>query len=157
MLNSRDHSEIYSAPQSKMLHAEVEWNIYIESSSEKGQESHLIMRPLTPGTLSPAFSMLVLYRDTQRSLDPQLTQLFQQWVKTRSNWISLFVYKVSQTQEITTKWYFTNIYVRSFSRVRLFATLWTVAHQVPLSMGFSRQEYQWVAISFSKYIIYRHI
>ena len=27
------------------------------------------------------------------------------------------------------------------SRVRLFATLWTVAHQAPLSMGFSRQEY----------------
>ena len=28
-----------------------------------------------------------------------------------------------------------------FSRVRLFATLWTVACQSPLSMGFSRQEY----------------
>ena len=28
-----------------------------------------------------------------------------------------------------------------FSCVRLFVTLWTVAHQVPLSMGFSRQEY----------------
>ena len=28
-----------------------------------------------------------------------------------------------------------------FSRVRLFATPWTVAHQAPLSMGFSRQEY----------------
>ena len=28
-----------------------------------------------------------------------------------------------------------------FSRVRLFVTLWTVAHQAPLSMGFSRQEY----------------
>ena len=28
-----------------------------------------------------------------------------------------------------------------FSRVRLFETLWTVAHQAPLSMGFSRQEY----------------
>ena len=26
------------------------------------------------------------------------------------------------------------------SRVRLFATPWTVAHQAPLSMGFSRQE-----------------
>ena len=25
--------------------------------------------------------------------------------------------------------------------VRLFVTLWTVAHQVPLSMGLSRQEY----------------
>ena len=28
----------------------------------------------------------------------------------------------------------------SFSCVRLFATPWTVAHQTPLSMGFSRQE-----------------
>ena len=27
-----------------------------------------------------------------------------------------------------------------FSRVQLFATLWTVALQAPLSMGFSRQE-----------------
>src|SRR5574339_157875 len=29
-----------------------------------------------------------------------------------------------------------------FSPVQLFATLWTVARQAPLSMGFSRQEYQ---------------
>ena len=28
-----------------------------------------------------------------------------------------------------------------FSPVQLFATLWTVAHQAPLSIGFSRQEY----------------
>ena len=28
-----------------------------------------------------------------------------------------------------------------FSRVQLFATLWTVARQAPLSMGFSREEY----------------
>ena len=28
-----------------------------------------------------------------------------------------------------------------FSHVQLFATLWTVAHQAPLSMGFFRQEY----------------
>ena len=31
--------------------------------------------------------------------------------------------------------------VKSLSRVRLFATLWTEAYQAPLSMGFSRQEY----------------
>ena len=31
---------------------------------------------------------------------------------------------------------------RSLSHVRLFATLWTVAHQSPPSMGFSRQEYR---------------
>ena len=29
-----------------------------------------------------------------------------------------------------------------FSRVRLFATPWTIAHQSPLFMGFSRQEYR---------------
>ena len=28
-----------------------------------------------------------------------------------------------------------------FSRIRLFVTLWTVARQAPLSIGFSRQEY----------------
>ena len=28
-----------------------------------------------------------------------------------------------------------------FSRVQLFASLWTVAHQAPLSVKFSRQEY----------------
>ena len=28
-----------------------------------------------------------------------------------------------------------------FSHVQLFVTLWTVAHQAPLSMGISRQEY----------------
>ena len=33
------------------------------------------------------------------------------------------------------------------SRVQLFAILWTVARQVPLSMGFSRQEY-WSGLPF---------
>ena len=28
-----------------------------------------------------------------------------------------------------------------FSRIQLFSTIWTVAHQAPLCMGFSRQEY----------------
>ena len=31
--------------------------------------------------------------------------------------------------------------MKSLSRVRLFATLWTVAYQAYPSMGFSRQEY----------------
>ena len=31
--------------------------------------------------------------------------------------------------------------VKSLSRVWLFATPWTAAHQAPPSMGFSRQEY----------------
>ena len=31
---------------------------------------------------------------------------------------------------------------QSLSRVRLFATPWTIAHQAPLSMGIPRQEYR---------------
>ena len=37
---------------------------------------------------------------------------------------------------------------QSFRCVRLFATLWTVVHQVPLSMEFSRPEY-WSGLPFS--------
>ena len=33
------------------------------------------------------------------------------------------------------------------SHVQLFVTLWTIAHQAPLSMGFSRQEY-WTQFPF---------
>ena len=37
--------------------------------------------------------------------------------------------------------------VKSLSRVRLFATQWTEAHQAPPSMGFFRQEY-WSGLPF---------
>ena len=37
--------------------------------------------------------------------------------------------------------------LKLLSRVRLFATLWTVAHQAPLSMEISRQEY-WSGLPF---------
>ena len=53
--------------------------------------------------------------------------------------------------------------MKSLSCVRLFETPWTVTHQAPQSMEFSRQEYwgkkgekkkkrvlEWVAISFSR-------
>ena len=37
--------------------------------------------------------------------------------------------------------------VKSLSRVQLFVTPWTVAHQASQSMGFSRQEY-WSGLPF---------
>ena len=43
--------------------------------------------------------------------------------------------------------YWTMKKVKSLSHVRLFVTPWTIAHQVPPSMGFSRQEY-WSGLSF---------
>ena len=41
-----------------------------------------------------------------------------------------------------------NAMLSRFSHVQLSATLWTVAHQAPLSMGFSSQEY-WSGFPFS--------
>ena len=38
--------------------------------------------------------------------------------------------------------------MKLLSPVRLFRTPWTVAHQAPLSMGFSRQEY-WSGLPFT--------
>ena len=40
---------------------------------------------------------------------------------------------------LTGKW--GKVKVKSFSRVQLFATPWTVAYQAPLSMEFSRPEH----------------
>ena len=40
------------------------------------------------------------------------------------------------------------VYMKSLSRVQLFATLWTIACQAPPSMGFFRQEY-WSRLPFS--------
>ena len=51
---------------------------------------------------------------------------------------------ISQVKKLNNKTVFKNIQlssIQSLSRVRLFVTPWTVAHQAPLSMEFSRQEY----------------
>ena len=42
---------------------------------------------------------------------------------------------------------FMDMCAQSLSHVQFFATPWTVSHQVPLSMGFSKQEY-WSGLSF---------
>ena len=39
------------------------------------------------------------------------------------------------------------MYAWALTHIRLFAVPWTVAHEAPLSMGFSRQEY-WSGLSF---------
>ena len=57
--------------------------------------------------------------------------------------------------EIKRRWFLgrkamTNLDVRvccCFSCIQLFATPWTVAHEAPLSVGFSRQEY-WSGLPF---------
>ena len=48
---------------------------------------------------------------------------------------------LSQTLLWNFKMYICAHMLSHFSHVPFCVTLWTVAHQVPLSMGFSRQEY----------------
>ena len=44
-------------------------------------------------------------------------------------------------------WLRERMYVPSLSHVQLFVTPWTMLHQIPLPMGFSRQEY-WNGLPF---------
>ena len=46
--------------------------------------------------------------------------------------------------------------MKSLSRVRLFATPQTVAHQAPPSMGFSRQEY-WSGVPLVRSFLLSHV
>ena len=63
------------------------------------------------------------------------------------SWFSLTVWPVREKEQTLQQllWNFewlVHVYVLShLSRVRLFVTLWTAAHQAPLSVGFPRQEY----------------
>ena len=57
--------------------------------------------------------------------------------------MNIYIHMKKQDKNIKVLWKvkWASEWVKSLSRVRFFATPWTVAHQAPLSMGFSRQEY----------------
>ena len=75
-------------------------------------------------------------------------------------WVAIFVSKIDFIEKETTKDRKGCVCVcvcvcvctctLMFSHVWLFVTPWTVGHQAPLSMKFSKQEYWWVAISYSR-------
>ena len=54
---------------------------------------------------------------------------------------SLLLYALGEGLAGRRRWYRCAYVLSCFTCVRLFATLWTVAGQAPLSMGFFRQEY----------------
>ena len=74
----------------------------------------------------------LLWSTQSKALTQSINQMFF--------WNSFAFYMIQQMLKFdhTTS----GVYVLSrFSHVQLFMTLWTVTHQAPLSMGFSRQEY----------------
>ena len=57
-------------------------------------------------------------------------------------------YLQSSSQDVAQNFYSSRVHAQSLSRVQLFATPWTVAHQAPLSMGFFQaRTLEWVAVS----------
>ena len=55
---------------------------------------------------------------------------------------------LGETGSCSGGWGHAQVKVKLLSRVQLFATPWTVAHQAPPTMEFSRQEY-WSGLPFS--------
>ena len=51
------------------------------------------------------------------------------------------VFPILLFSSISLHWSLRKAFLGLFCHVQLFATLWTVTHQIPLSMGVSRQEY----------------
>ena len=104
-----------------------------------------------------------IHKECLKSNNKNTNNLFKTWAKyldrtpkirrwqinTEERYSSLFVIRKLQIKKIwnTTTTYLLKVKVKSLSCVRLFATPWTVAHQAPPSMGFSRQEY-WSGLPF---------
>jgi len=87
---------------------------------------------LDQGPLRSSISLFNICVPSSLGSPLQKQQMVTGGTKTQERKLSLFLLKVK---------------VKSLSRVQLFATLWTVAHQAPPSMGFSRQEY-WSGLPF---------
>ena len=62
-------------------------------------------------------------------------------------WLCAEHLHTSSHRIITATFWRVKVKVKSLSRVRLFVTPWTVAHQAPPSMEFSRQDY-WSGLPF---------
>ena len=94
--------------------------------------SHLLSSLITPLVLDQSCARTSLYqhlRVNDEHTSPILYLVVPRW------WL-----KTSQSRRLhTRKWKKVKVLV---SPVQLFATPWTVAYQAPLSLGFSRQEYQ---------------
>ena len=71
-----------------------------------------------------------------------------------AQWFSVFAeiihYRLLQDTGYISQWVRACVHVCMFSRVWLLVAPWTAACQAPLSIGFPRQELEWVALSFSR-------
>ena len=83
------------------------------------------------------------FRRTCRAVTRSQSFMFEMYEGEHVCFRSIMV--ISVVKEHHTTLY--QLHASLLSRVRLFATLWTVAHQSPFSMGVPRQEY-WIGLPF---------
>ena len=74
-------------------------------------------------------------------------ELYHLWNRLIFEWVILLKQNFESGDGVTSIANLVPLSVKLLSRVQLFATLGTVAHQAPLSVGFSRQEY-WSGLPF---------
>ena len=93
------------------------------------------------GELLKIFRDLIIFRCFRKRLSCQITLRYVQRISPTSLSLSKNAWIFFSMCCLST------LHACLLSRVWLFVTLWTVAHQAPLSMGFFRQEY-WSRCSF---------
>ena len=74
----------------------------------------------------------------------------QHWCRFRLHGFSTSHQEAHDARLVLSRWLWAFLHVQLRSRVRFFAAPCTVAHQDPLSLEFSRQEYWRVTISYSR-------
>ena len=106
--------------------------------------------PYTPAIshLGTYLDKTIIQKDTRMPCSAALFTVAKTWKQLKcpstDEWIKMWY---TDTTECYSAMKSESEIAQSFSRVRLFATPWAVAHQAPPSMEFSRQEY-WSGLPF---------
>ena len=90
---------------------------------------------ISQSSISIYISILILISINKKKLEGNISKIMRKF-------LGLLI---RQEYPVLNMW---KVKAQSLSCVQFFATPWTVAHQAPLSMGFSRQEY-WSGLPFS--------
>ena len=113
------------------------------SRKNNGVGCHFLLQRIFPTQGSVLYLLCLLHSVTYDSLKNSLISCDQQYIMDNCTVLFLKLWN-DIWHHISFK---RKVKVKSLRRVWLFATPWTVAYQVPLSMGFSRQEY-WSGFPF---------
>ena len=114
--------------------------VILEHQKIKSDTVSTVSRSICPEVMGQDAMMLVFW---MLSFKPSFSLSSFTFIKKLFSSSSLSAIRVVSSAYLKVK-----VKMKSLSRVWLFATPWTVAHQAPQSMGFPRQEY-WSGVTLS--------